>query len=529
MNGEGRVKVVDFGLATHAERPNEDEVRALTGTYRDLARSGALGTLQYMSPEQLEGLRVDHRSDLFSFGVVLYEMACGRRPFDGSDGAAVVRALLTEHPRLLTHVRADLPPPLARLAARCLEKSPARRVQTACEILRVLRRLRRNGAATVSTTRSIAVLPFDDASDARDQSHLCEGVADAIMMALGGVSGLRVASRALTFGLKAAGFDAQAIADRLQVDALLVGDLRRDGDRLQISARLVHALDGHELWSARYERETKDVFAIQDEIVHHVAAALELTLSAAEQRAIRVQCPTAVGAYDDYLRGRQSCERHNRHAIDAARHFFAQALTVDPNYARAHVALADCHADLYWNAGRDPAHVGAALKASRKALDLAPDLAEAHAAMAVALSLEGCYDEAAREFETAIRLNHGLFEAHYFYARAALAQGKSDTALCHCEAAVRLRPEDYRSRLLMAEICDNIGRPDEAEAMRRSGVTLADEHVGVNGEDARALCMGAIGLASLGDRAHGLQWARRALALEPADRQFQALVRALER
>jgi TolB-like protein/predicted Ser/Thr protein kinase len=529
VTGEGRIKVVDFGLAKHAARASENDVSGPTGTFRDLARSGALGTLPYKSPEQFEGPRVDHRSDLFSFGVVLYEMAAGRRPFDGTSGAAVVRALLTEHPLLLTQVRADVPPPLARLAARCLEKSPLRRVQTAGEVLHVLRRLRKIAAATAPTTRLIAVLPFDDESALRDQSHLCEGVAEAIMMALGGVSGLRVASRALAFGLKASGLDSQAIAERLEADVLLVGRLRRDGDRLQMGVELVNALDGYELWSARYEREMKEVFAIQDEIAHHVAAALELTLNATGQRALRLQYPTAVAAYDDYLRGRQFRERYNRPSIEVARLFFAQALTLDPDYASAHVALADCHAYLYSNGGGDPAHVAAALKAGRKALDLAPDFAEAHAAMAVALCLGGCDAGAEREFEAAIRLNREMCEAHYCYAHASLGHGKAEQALRHCEEAVRIRPRDYRSRLLMAEICDSLGRPDEADAMRRCGVTLADEHLRVNADDTQALFLGANGLVSLRDRTHGLQWARRALALEPDNARFRALVRTLER
>jgi TolB-like protein/predicted Ser/Thr protein kinase len=513
---DGRVKVVDFGLARMEMR----EVGMATADIAtaDLAAATfapKIGTLSYMSPERMQGQVDDRRSDIFSFGVLLYEMATGRRPFEGPDAMAVIRSLLTERPPQPTTWRPDVPAALERLIMRCLEKEPTRRVQSVAEIRNALEALRDGTVRSTGGHHSIAVLPFDDVSQERNQGYLCEGIAEEILIALGRVPGLRVAPRAATFASKAAGTHPLDIAIRVNADAVLDGSVRRAGDRLRVSVELVDARDGGRLWAAVYEREMCDVFCIQDDIAAEVVDALRITLTAEDAQVLARNYTPAIEAYDYYLRGRQLYYQYNRKGIELARQLFTHAVQLDTAYARGYAGIADCCVFVYLYGERHPAHLTCALESAERALALQPDLADAHASLGVARSLSGRHAEADEAFRRAIELDPLLFEAHYFAARDAFVQGHLDLAVRHYQDASRVRPDDYQSPLLMAQSCEVLGRPDEAADARRRGVALAEIHLSLNPRDVRALYMGANGLVALGERQKGLEWARRALAIEP--------------
>jgi TolB-like protein/Flp pilus assembly protein TadD/predicted Ser/Thr protein kinase len=512
---DGRVKVVDFGLARMELR----DTGAPTGevSTADLAAAAGapkIGTLSYMSPERMQGAADDRRSDIFSFGILLYEMATGHRPFEGPDAMAVIRSLLTERPRPPAAWRPGLPPPLGRLIMQCLEKEPGRRVQSVSEIRNTLEGLRA-GTHVPRAHQAIAVLPFDDVSQARDQGYLCEGIAEEILIALARVPGLRVAPRTATFPLKAAGIGSLDAAARVNADAVLDGSVRRSADRLRVSVELVDARDGRCIWAAVYEREMCDVFCIQDDIAAQVVEALRIRLSDEDAVALSRTHTPAIDAYDYYLRGRQLYYQYNRKGIELARQLFTHAVGLDPSYARGYAGIADCCMFVYLYVQRDAAHLACALDSAQRALALDPTLAEAHASLGVALSLSGRHAEADDEFTAAIRLDPGLFEAHYFAARDAFVQGHLDEAVRHYTEAARSRPDDYQSPLLMAQSCEDLGRHADALEARRRGVALAERHLAINPHDVRALYMGANGLVALGEREKGLTWARRALEFEP--------------
>jgi non-specific serine/threonine protein kinase len=516
VSDDGLVKILDFGLARIRKVPEEqaDSSDATTVTL-DLDGRFA-GTMAYMSPEQIQTRSLDHRSDIFTLGIIFYEMATGRRPFAGESSPALLASILKDVQVPALQIKTELPRHLDRILNRCLEKEPRHRVQTAldlCNELRALERESRSGRR--EGVRSIAVLPFTDLSPEKDQDHFCEGTAEEIINSLTKIKDLRVAARTSSFPFKGAVMDSRELGDRLGVGTLLNGSVRKAGDRLRISVELINVADGYRLWSERYDRELKDIFAIQDEIAQNIADALEVTLSPVERRAIKQVATTNVEAYDYYLRGRKFFGQYRRKGIQFAMQMFSRAIELDPAYALAYAGMADCASFLYLNIDRHESHRAQADAASKKALELDPELAEAHTSRGVALSLLGRHEKAEQAFEDSIRLNPKLFDAHYFYARDRFTRGESDRAIALYEKAASISPEDYQSLLLVAQIYDDLEREEDAAGARRRGVRRAEARLDLNPDDLRALYMGANGLVALGEREKGLSWARRAMEIEP--------------
>jgi TolB-like protein/cytochrome c-type biogenesis protein CcmH/NrfG len=356
--------------------------------------------------------------------------------------------------------------------------------------------------------RTIAVLPFADQSREKDQDYLCDGLAEDILVALGKLKGLRVASRVASFRFRSPDADVKETGRRLGVEAVVHGSVRRTGSRLRLAVELVDVADAFEIWAEVYERGV--------EVTGAIARALGVDVSDGERASI-VAAAADVQAWDYYLQGRRYFYQYSKKAMRFARELFERAIAVDPAYSRAWSGIADCAAWLYLNAGRQGGDLEQADAASRRALELEAGLAEAHASQGVVLSLRGRHEEAEQAFEAAIRLDPRLFEAHYFYARDAFARGDLEKAIREYEEAIRARPEDYQSPLLVAQSFEDLGRADEARAVRRRGVRVAEEHLRLQPDDARALYMGANGLVALGETERGLEWADRALALDPED------------
>ncbi|MGE5142930.1 MAG: protein kinase domain-containing protein [Acidobacteriota bacterium] len=516
MLHEGEAVVTDFGIA-----------KAVTAAAAStLTQTGAtVGTPAYMSPEQAAGAaELDGRSDVYSLGCVVYEMLSGRTPFTGPTAQAIIAQCFTQPPPPLRGSRGDLPEWLEPVVMKALAKDAGNRFATAAQFAQALKA---PGASTppgmtttsaaAANTKSIAVLPFVNMSADPENEYFTDGIAEEIINALTKIQALRVASRTSSFAFKGKNQDIRKVGEQLNVTTVLEGSVRKAGMKLRVTAQLVNVADGYHLWSERYDRELQDVFAIQDEIAGNIVRALRVVLSDAEKRAIE-KAPTAnVQAYDYYLRGRQFFHQFRRTGMQFARRMFERAIEIDPGYAIAYAGVADCCSFLYMYWDGSKANLEGADSASRKALELDPELAEAHASRGFAVSLSKQYEEARREFETAIRLNPKLYEAHYFYARACYQEGKLEEAVRHYQDASRVRPEDYQALILMAAPLKALGREDEVEASMRSGLAVAEKHLELNPDDARALYLGAGALVRLGDRERGLDWTRRAYAIDSED------------
>jgi len=282
-----------------------------------------------------------------------------------------------------------------------------------------------------------------------------------------------------------------------------------------MSARLTSTCFGFELWSDTFGLLLEYRVAIHHEIAERITHALELRLNQQHSEALKRPPTKDVQAYEYYLKGRERFFEYRRHGVEAALQLFNMAIELDPDYARAYAGVAECCTFLFMYADGDEADLEQADLASRRSIELAPDLAEAHVARGLVLSMQHCYDASQEAFETAIRLNPKLFEAYYFYARTSFAQGDLESAAKLYGHASRIDPDDYQAPLLLAQIYDDQQRPEEAAAMRRRGAQAAENRLDHNPEETRALYMGANALVCLGQSERGLEWAERALELEP--------------
>jgi adenylate cyclase len=357
----------------------------------------------------------------------------------------------------------------------------------------------------------VAVLPFlDQRPDGRD-SHLGEGIADEVLQALILLEGLQVVSRTTSFRYGRSSLSPLAAGRHLHATAILSGTLQKEASLLNLKPELVDVRSGRVTWSKTYAFDRQELFATLDDITRCVASALHVS------GPIRPRYPVDLEAYEYYLRGRQHYFRYNRQGMGLAAELYRRTLDLDPDFPSAWAGLANCAAYSYIYIDRTEPQRELAESCSRKALELDPDLAEAHASRGVALSAAGLADEAEEAFETALRLDPNLYSAAYFYARHCFAAGKPERAIEYFEWAAALRPEDFQAILLVAQVYHSLGLEDEAERARRAGLALVEARLEHAPDDVRARYLGANALVALGEREKGLAWARMARNTDPED------------
>jgi serine/threonine protein kinase/tetratricopeptide (TPR) repeat protein len=516
----GQAKVLDFGLARVRE-PLADDALSGAPTLEPTEPGTVLGTRGYMSPEQVRGQSADARSDIFALGILLYEMLSGQRAFHRASPAETQAAILRDDPPPMPAGRA-MPAGVERLLRRCLSKRPEDRFHAARDLVFALEALGGADAPpppAAAPRPSIAVLPFSDLSPQRDQEYFCDGLAEEVIAALARVRGLQVASRTSSFQFRASGLDVRAIADRLGVGTVLEGSVRRADDRLRVTVQLVDARDGYQLWSERFDRRLQDVFAIQEEIAEQVARALRAVLTAADRGALQQRRTTSLEAWELYLKARQILSELRTAQLRHAIPLLERALELDPGFALAHAALAEASYEIHSWLGGTERDLERAEASARRALELAPELAESHVAAGAAASAARRFDESAARFEEAIRIDPQLWQAYWLYARTRFAEGRLDEAERLWKRAMEVRPLDYQVPLLLATLHRGHGRTAEQQAVQERGIALAQRHLASHPDDERAMYLCAGALVERGDVDEGLRMLERCLQIsgsEPA-------------
>ena len=364
---------------------------------------------------------------------------------------------------------------------------------------------------------AIAVLPFADMSPARDQDYLCEGLAEELINALTRIDGLHVASRTASFQFRSPGADIQAVGRQLGVGTLLEGSVRKSDNRLRVTVQLIEVATGFHRSSQRFDRTLDDVLAMEDEIAELVVTSLGRSVLSRQEKPSVARPHTRAEAYEYYLRGRQHLHRMTQTDLEKSGEMFERAIAVDAAYGPAWGCLAAAHSTLYEWFGAKEDDLSKAERASQRALELTPSLAEPHAARGFVLSLSRRYDEAAQEFEEAIRLNPSFFEAYYYFARSCFAHGQIERSAELFGKAAQVRPEDFQSAILQGQSLRMLGRIDQATASTQEGIRRAERTLTLNPTDARALSLGSGALFDDGQVERAIEWSQRSLELYPDD------------
>jgi serine/threonine protein kinase/Tfp pilus assembly protein PilF len=458
LTARDQAKIMDFGLAR-------------LESAGDLTKTAAvMGTVAYMSPEQALGEKVDHRTDIWSFGCTLYEMLAGHGPFQGGHEQAVFQAIVHGDFQPLSALRSDIPAGLEKVLNRCLKKNPLDRYPDAGALIADLKSVTLDDVVSAASTitkeepPSIAVLPFADMSPEKDQEYFAEGIAEELINALAHVQGLRVVARTSAFALKSMNIDVREIGRRLSVKAILEGSVRKAGSRLRITAQLINVEDGFHLWSERFDREMADVFAIQDEISAAIVDNLKVKLLAGEKRALQRRSTEDPEAYSLYLKGIYFVARPNPESYAKALNFFQAATDKDPNFALAYAGMANVFASLgIMNLAPQVEMRPKAKAALQKALSLDEDLAEAHAVgAALAFWYEWDWDAAGRSFDRVLTLNPGDAFSHGSRGWFCLNRRRFDEAILEVKKALELDPLMPLYYAWSVGLYVGAGKPDEA-------------------------------------------------------------------
>lgn len=534
-----QIKVLDFGLAKLAapKRPlaaSGSPSGALTAAGdADITSPGsAVGTLSYMSPEQALGEELDARSDLFSFGSVLYEMATGRVAFEGATPAAVFDAILHQTPKPPAEANSDVPAKLEEIIGKALEKDRELRYQTAAEVKTDLKRLKRDrdsGArrepASGSTRavrpapgapseKSVAVLYFENLSGTKEDEYFRDGITEDVITELSKIKGLWTVSRSAVLGYRDKPVSGPQVGQQLNASFVLEGSLRRSGSRLRITAQLVETQTSRSIWAERYDRELKDVFEVQDEIARNIAQALRITLSPQEQRAIASKPTENLQAYDYYLRGRSYARREN---LDFALQMFEQAIKLDPGFALAHAGIANVCGLTFEYREHDQRWIERGLAACDRARELDAELAEMHAARARLSYSQGKFDEAVRHAQSAIDRKPDCEGAYTILGRAYFASGRFREAAALSERAVETSGDDYNVYIPYVNAYGRLGNEEAALRLRRRMIVAVEQQLNLVPEDVRARILLANTYASLGNEEDAVRHLETAVALRPSD------------
>jgi serine/threonine protein kinase/Tfp pilus assembly protein PilF len=535
----GPAKILDFGLAKVASslRMSGDTVAetslqtAMDGPEFLTNPGSSMGTVAYMSPEQARGEALDLRSDLFSLGVVLYEMATGTVPFGGSTAAVIFDGILNTEAAPATSLNARLPIAIENILGKALEKDKDLRYQTAAELRADLKRLKRDletnkrsgdksdsgkvaSASGPAAKKSVAVLYFENQGGGKEDEYFRDGMTEDIITELSKITQLQIFPRSEMLTFRDKPTNAPQVGQQLGATFVLEGTIRRSGNRLRITAQLVEVSTRHSVWAERYDRMIEDVFAIQDEIARSIAQALRITLTPQEERTIGIKPTENTQAYDFYLRGRSYLRREN---TDYALQMFEQAIKLDRNFALAYAGIAHLCGLIYELREQSQTWIDKGIAACDRAMALAPELPEVMVARARLFYAQKKFDEAELMAQRAIERKRDCDGSWNILGRALMSQGKYEQGAKLAVDAIDANGDDYNTYIPFGVCLENIGRMAEGTKMREQMNVVLRKQLETVPEDVRARILLASNLANAGEADEAIRHLQTAVALRPND------------
>jgi len=509
INKSGEIKILDFGLAIFKQFDIS------------ISKNTISGTIEYMSPERFQGENGDYQSDIFSIGVIIYEMVTGTHPFMDKHQAATIYNILNAKPIPSNTINPQIPNGLNQIIEKSIKKEKKNRYKVLNDLIFDLddviadMRVVNDKINNIEQISSIAVLPFSIIGKNKDYEYLGEGIAEDLINELSQIKRLNVASRLTSFKYKNNQDNIDVIGKQLMVKSILKGSIQKSGSQLRFTVQLINTKDGFILWSEKLDSNFGNIFNIKDKITSNIFHSLRIVLTGEEANSIEKTYTDKASAYDYYLRGRSYFHQMRRLGIESAIEMYSKAIKIDPKYTLAYSGLADCYSfiHLYWDGNEEIAEK--ALNASIMAVKLDNKLAEAHVAFGLANSIIDEYKKSERAFKNALSLNPHLFEAYYFNARIKFAQGKINNAMFLYEKACQVQPDDYQAPYFLATIYKSKGRMKDAEVIYKKCIDNAENQLHINPTNVRALYMGAAALVHIGKKNRGLEWAKQALRMDP--------------